>query len=151
MVEIKEGTGTIDEKSEAVTKKKDKYWKFKIDGLSYSMFEHEAGTNVGVGDKVKMYWTEKPGVNPNSGDPIVYRNLTSIGKEENYEEKTPEQLIKVENEVKSQSSYTPTLDTNTSIVRQVLYKVAGEILVKGTPSEEVNKYVKELEKGFYER
>ena len=49
----------------------------------------------------------------------------------------------------TQGGGSPTLSTNESIVRQVLYKVAGEILVKGTPAKEVNEYVKELEEGFY--
>ncbi len=44
---------------------------------------------------------------------------------------------------------TPTISTNESIVRQVLYKCAAELLVKATPAKEVNEYVKELEEGFY--
>ena len=42
------------------------------------------------------------------------------------------------------------LTTNQSIVRQVLYKCTAEVILKGAPVEEFNKYAKELEKGFYE-
>ena len=40
-------------------------------------------------------------------------------------------------------------DTNKIIVRQVLYKVAAELLEKGTPATKVNQFVRELEQGFY--
>lgn len=40
-------------------------------------------------------------------------------------------------------------DTKKSIVRQVLYKVAGELLEKGIAAQKVNEYVEILERGFY--
>lgn len=79
-----EGNGTIIQKSEAITKKGDKYWKFNIEvegkGKTYSLFEYEAGTKVSVGDQVKIFWTEKEGTFNNR--PITYRNLNSICREE---------------------------------------------------------------------
>ena len=51
----------------------------------------------------------------------------------------------------SQSEGVVTLSTNESIVRQVLYKCASELLFKGSPAKEVNEFVKELEKGFYRK
>ena len=41
------------------------------------------------------------------------------------------------------------VDTERSIVRQVLYKVAAELLEKGATASKVNGYVQELEQGFY--
>ncbi len=71
-----EGKGIVEEKSEHITKKQDKYWKFKIGGKTYSIFEFEAGKGISVGDEVQMYWTEKEG--SYEGKPITYRNLNSI-------------------------------------------------------------------------
>lgn len=79
--EVKEGEGTVEMKQEALTKNNDPYWKFKIDGKSYSLFEHEAGSGISVGDYVGMYWTETQKGN------ITYRNLNSIFKKEIHEEK----------------------------------------------------------------
>ncbi|MBI2580716.1 hypothetical protein HYV85_02810 [Candidatus Woesearchaeota archaeon] len=42
------------------------------------------------------------------------------------------------------------ITTETSIIRQVLYKVAAELLEKGAPAAKVNDFVKELEAGFYQ-
>ena len=42
------------------------------------------------------------------------------------------------------------VDTERSIVRQVLYKVAAELLEKGASASKVNEFVKELEVGFYQ-
>ncbi len=73
-----EGTGKIEEKSEAVTKKGDKYWKFKVNNKMFSLFEYPAGHDVSVGDNVKMYWTEKESTSNNQ--PVTYRNINSIFK-----------------------------------------------------------------------
>ena len=58
--EVYDGTGTITEKTEQLTKKGDQFWKFKIDEKTYSIFEYKAGELVKTGDAVKMIWTEKP-------------------------------------------------------------------------------------------
>jgi len=80
MSEVFEGTGVIETKEEAVTKKGDKYWKFTVDGKKYGLFEYEAGTKVSSGDNVKMYWHETEGQGTHG--PITYRNLKSIYKSE---------------------------------------------------------------------
>jgi len=74
--DVKEGAGVIESKAEAVTQGGDKYWKFKIDGKMFSLFNHEEGNGVSVGDSVGMYWTETQKGN------ITYRNLSSIFKQE---------------------------------------------------------------------
>ena len=79
MSDVKEGTGTIESKTESVTKKGDKFWKFKIDGKTYSLFEFEAGRDVEIGDQVKMFWTETEGAGQFGA--VTYRNLNSIFKE----------------------------------------------------------------------
>ena len=53
-----------------------------------------------------------------------------------------------ENSKRQETSNIPTTDK--LIVRQVLYKVAAELLEKGTPAAKVNEYVKQLEVGFYQ-
>jgi len=73
---IFEGDGTIEKKEEATTKDNAAYWKFVIDGKTYSLFEHESGLGVKVGEKVGMFWKEKKGTY--KGKPVTYRNLTSI-------------------------------------------------------------------------
>ncbi len=78
--EVHDGTGTIQEKTEQVTKKGDQFWKFKIDEKTYSIFEYKAGELVKSGDKVKMIWTETEGTGRHG--PVTYRNLRSIFKEE---------------------------------------------------------------------
>jgi len=75
-LKICEGEGLIEKKEENTTKKGDPYWKFVIDGKTYSLFEYEAGKGVRVGDHVGMYWTESQ--RSFGGKPITYRNLNSI-------------------------------------------------------------------------
>jgi len=91
MNEVKEGLGTIEEKSEAMSKKGE-YWRYKIrmDGdedakypTSFSMWDYEAGNKVKVGDYVKVFWEENPG--KSHGKDITYRNLKSIGTSDKYE------------------------------------------------------------------
>ena len=79
MTDVKEGNGIIESKTESVTKKGDKFWKFKIDGKTYSLFEFEAGREVEAGDQVKMFWTETEGAGQFGA--VTYRNLNSIFKE----------------------------------------------------------------------
>ena len=164
-----DGIGVIEAKEEAVKADKEQYWKLKIrqEGaeavLTYSLWDYEAGTKVKKGEKVKFYYTEKEGTGF-EGKPVTYRNIQSIGTLDKYEvdpelasksdsqlaEQAPSESMKdiVHKESSGGRGGTP-LTTNESIVRQVLYKVTGEILIKGTPAKEVNEYVKELEKGFY--
>ena len=53
-----------------------------------------------------------------------------------------------ENPKRKETSNIPTTDK--LIVRQVLYKVASELLEKNTPATRVNEFVKQLEVGFYQ-
>lgn len=71
-----EGSGLLEKKEECLTKKGDKYWKFIIDGKTFSLFEYEAGLGISVGNQVGMYWTETQG--DFNGKPITYHNLNSI-------------------------------------------------------------------------
>ncbi len=148
---VKEAVGIIEKKEECVTKKKDKYWKFVINGLTYSLFsDFEAGSKVNVKGKVKLIWTEKE--NPkNSESP--YRNLSAIFPQGvDYQKDSDKIVAKVENEVQAEEvKDSQELSTNESIVRQVLYKVAAEMLATGATANEVNSYVIELDRGFYKR
>ena len=72
-----QGEGTLEQKEEALKKDGTPYWKFKIDGKTYSLFEYELGHGVKVGDKVGMIWIEKEGKSAQGGS-ITYRNLNSI-------------------------------------------------------------------------
>ena len=88
--EISDGIGVIESKEEAVkSSDQSKYWKFKIvmegkqSAITFSLWEHDAGTNVKVGEQVKIMWTEKEGTNK-YGD-VTYRNTTSIGSIDKYE------------------------------------------------------------------
>ena len=164
--EVKEGIGVIEEKSEATKKDGEVYWKYKIvlDGvgspLTFSQWSFEEGKEVRTGTKVKLFWTEKQGTGF-EGKPVTYRNINSIGPTEVYEtsmagqsdeqlaKQAPKESLKDKVHKESRGGVGETLTTNQSIVRQVLYKVASELLVKGTPAKEINDYVKELEKGFY--
>jgi len=95
-----EGYGIIETKEEAVTKADKKYWKFKInvnyinknpvahESKTFSLWEHPAGNDVSVGDKVQIFWTEKPGVGQFGA--ITYRNLNSIAKVDSKEIKSEE-------------------------------------------------------------
>lgn len=75
--EVLEGTGIVDNKEEAIKKDGTKYWKFKIDGKTFSCWEYDMGNSVSKGDKVGLFWTEAPG--PGT---VVYRNITSIYPQE---------------------------------------------------------------------
>ena len=152
---VKEAVGILEKKEECVTKKGDKYWKFVINGLTYSLFsDFEAGSKVSTNEKVKIVWTEKE--NPkNSESP--YRNLSAIFPQSiDYQKDSDKIVAKVEHEVKSGTDAeevkdSQELSTNESIVRQVLYKVAAEMLATSSTANEVNSYVIELERGFYKR
>jgi hypothetical protein len=52
--------------------------------------------------------------------------------------------------VESKGGGSPQFNRDKSIVRQVMFKCAVDILEIGTPAQEVIKYAKELEEGFYE-
>ena len=78
-----EGSGIIDEKIEAKTKKDKLYWKFKINGMTFNMFEYDAGTKVSTGDKVKYFYIENKG--EFQGNEVTFRNLKSIFKDTEYE------------------------------------------------------------------
>jgi len=84
MNEPLEGTGVVEEKSENKTKKGDLYWRFKIDGQTFGLFEYKAGESVKVGDRVYYVYTESQGQGAHG--PITYRNLKSIGPEVSTEE-----------------------------------------------------------------
>ena len=73
---ILDGVGAIEHKDECLTKKQKKYWKFVINGQTYSLWEYDAGLNVSIGMVVNMTWTENPGTGKNG--PITYRNLKAI-------------------------------------------------------------------------
>ncbi len=149
---VKEAVGIIEKKEECVTKKGDKYWKFVINGLTYSLFsDFEAGSKVSTNEKVKIVWTEKEGTGPKG--PITYRNLSAIFPQSiDYQKDSDKTVAKVEHEVQAEEvKDSQELSTNESIVRQVLYKVAAEMLATGATANEVNSYVIELERGFYKR
>ncbi len=74
--QIKEGEGTVEKKNEAYTKNENPYWKFVIDGKTYSLFEYEIGKGIGEGDKVGMFWKEHIG--DYKGNKVTFRNLTNI-------------------------------------------------------------------------
>ena len=82
---VNEAKGIIISKEEALTKKDKKYWKFKIEREGkadmFSLWEYEAGEKVSVEDQVKLFWTEKEGTGK-MGQPITYRNLNSIYRED---------------------------------------------------------------------
>ena len=164
--------GVIEDKEEAVKSSENtKYQKFKItlEGaekpLTFSCWDYQAGTKVKKGEKVKFYYTEKESIGFEDR-PVIYRNIQSIGTLDKYEkdpnlgsdeelakQAPPESIVSRKEIVHKESSggrgEPSSLSTNQSIVRQVLYKVASELLVKATPAKEVNEYVKELEQGFY--
>ena len=149
---VKEAVGIIEKKEECVTKKGDKYWKFVINGLTYSLFSDlEAGSKVSTNEKVKIVWTEKEGTGPKGS--ITYRNLSAIFPQSvDYQKDSDKTVAKVENEVQAEEvKDSQELSTNESIVRQVLYKVAAEMLATGATASEVNSYVIELDRGFYKR
>ena len=84
---VLEGVGIIEEKSEAMSKK-GKYWRYKIRmdndldakyPTSFSMWEYEAGKEVSVDDHIKVTWEENPGKNA-VGKDVTYRNIKSISK-----------------------------------------------------------------------
>jgi hypothetical protein len=81
---VLDGFGVVEKKEECVTKKGDKYWKFVIDGKTYSLFEYPAGEKVSVGDNVKIVWTESE--KESQYGPVTYKNLKSIFKD------TPEEV-----------------------------------------------------------
>jgi len=170
MSEIKESQGIVESKEEKKTKKGNKYWKFVIDKKTYNLFKDvEAGDKVGVDDRVKITWTESP--NP-MDENKPYRNLNAIFLDEetvDIEHDSDEKLARVNKEVDkalfkcNKEGCTETkehghtrvskfeMSTNESIVRQVLYKVAGELLATGTEAAIVNDYVETLERGFYRK
>ncbi len=83
MSEEFEGVGVIEEKSEAMSKK-GKFWKYKIRladedfARTFNFFDYDAGTQVSVGDKVKLYWYENEA---DIGFGLqTFRNLKSIFK-----------------------------------------------------------------------
>lgn len=85
-----EDIGVIEAKEEAIKSSDNtQYWKFKItlEGaekpLTFSCWDYEAGTKVKKGEKVKFYYTEKPGTGF-EGKPITYRNIQSIGTLDKY-------------------------------------------------------------------
>ena len=86
MSEVKEGYGRVEEKSEAVKKNGEKYWKYKIilegavNPLTFSQWNYDDGKDVPVGKVNRITWTEKEG--QGSHGPITYRNINSIYKEE---------------------------------------------------------------------
>jgi hypothetical protein len=101
----KNGTGTVEKKKEAVSKKGDKYWKFVIDGLMYFLWDYEIGVDINVGSQIQAEWYETNGQGRNG--PVTYRNLTNLVKIETTEE-TVEQANpspKVEANLKPGESY----------------------------------------------
>jgi len=104
-----EGSGTIESKAEAVTKKGEKYWKFTVDGKIYSLFEYEAGHDVGAGDNVKMFWTET--VSNYDNKTVTYRNLNSIFKSE----ETPVEKIEDNPNLKMGNIVPPTQEQNQKV------------------------------------
>jgi len=90
--EVKEGTGIIENKEEA-NSKKGKYWRYKIRmnddkdakyPTSFSMWDYEGGSKVSVDDEVKVFWEENAGKNK-VGQEVTYRNIKSIGLVKDYE------------------------------------------------------------------
>ncbi len=150
--DIKEGKGTIEEKSEAVTKKGDKYWRFKVDGKYYSAFEYAAGLDVSVGMKVNMVWTETP--NPkNANSP--YRNLKSIyqgtdpiaGKSDEELANTPKEVDRVSGEggVPKSASYGSMQEVREKkIIKQAVLKAASQVVPRGTASKGLISYAEDL-------
>jgi len=75
-METYESSGVIEEKSEAAKKDGDKYWKFKIDGKTYSLWDYDKGINCHVGDEVRITYTQKE--SEFKGKKVVYRNISEI-------------------------------------------------------------------------
>ena len=118
---VHDGTGTIQEKTEQVTKKGDKFWKFKIDEKTYSIFEYKAGELVKTGDKVKMVWTESEG--QGKFGPVTYRNLRSIFKaDESNTDTTPSAHNGDSPKATGGGGLSP--DTDRRIVRQNVLRTA---------------------------
>ena len=154
--DIKTGKGKIEEKNEAVTKKGDKYWKFKIDGSYYSAFEYAAGLDVSVGMDVNMVWTETP--NPkNANSP--YRNLKSIYQgTDPIAGKSDEELANTQKEVdrvsggnrggviaSKSTSYGSMQETRErKIIKQAVLKAAASIVPRGTPTKGLISYAEDL-------
>ena len=167
-MEVKEAEGIIESKEEATKKDGELYWRYKINiegnVLTMSQWNYDDGKEVRAGQKVLVTWSEKEGTGMRG--PVTYRNIASIGHKEKYAQRDPK--LGSDDELTNQAPSNSIvqrkdlhkesrggLSTNESIVRQVLYKCASELLkmgFKGTPclAKEVNEYVKDLEKGFYE-
>ena len=167
MMEVKEGFGKVEEKSEAVKKDgTDKYWRYKIalnDGevLTFSQWKYDEGKEIHLGDEVKLFWTEKEGQGVHG--PVTYRNINSIGPTEAYKANAEPVISKKSDKELANEAPKSTilhkengggvgepLTINQSIVRQVMYKIAAEANVKGIPAKDLITYARELEKGFYE-
>ena len=104
-MEIKEGYGTIEEKSEGIDKNNKKYWKFKIrceDGKvnTFGLFEYDVGLAVSVGQQKYITWTEKEGQGQFGA--IMYRNIKSIGDAAQYK-KDPELAKKSDNQLATEA------------------------------------------------
>ena len=125
-MKVEEDIGTIEEKSEAVKKDgKENYWRYKItisDGHTYtfSQWNFEDGKEIHVGDKVKLFWTEKEGTGAHG--PVTYRNINSLATLKNIEkyEKDPELAKKSDEELAKEAPKGP------------FFKKVEEILDAGT-------------------
>lgn len=111
MSEEFEGVGTIEEKSEAMSKK-GKFWKYKIKlvdedfARTFNFFDYDAGIGASVGEKVKLYWYE------NEADVgyglQTFRNLRSIFKTNGVPDpilskQSDKELSKTEREINAKS------------------------------------------------
>lgn len=69
---------------------------------------------------------------------------------ENWQKVCKQCYVITKNGTQPRQAFQRGIETEKSIVKQVLYKVAAELLDKGTPATKVNEFVKELELGFYQ-
>ena len=106
--EVFNGTGVIEEKIEAMSKK-GAYWKYKIvlegkdNPNTFNFFDYEVGSKVKTGDEVQIFCNENEGTF--KGEPVTYKNLKSIFKIDDTKvdsvlsKKSDKELAKEEKEV----------------------------------------------------
>ena len=145
------GTGIVEEKGEKLTKKGDKFFKLKIDGITGSLFDAEMGDTFSVGDRVQYKGTNNPSTNPVTNKEIVFHNFTNIEKLEPFSEAsvTKENIVAEPPTEAVQGTQTPPArpinSIETDIHRQVFLKVSATIIEKPTTAVKVIDLAKELE------
>ena len=146
---IHEGKGTVEEKSEGKKKDGEKFWKFKINGKQFSLWDYEAGTQIELDQEIYMYWTEKPGTS--SGREVTWRNINSIMPIEDASALSDKKLAEVEKEVDKNigSGKATTRDSFTEGVRNgMLFKAAVDVAIYNAGQANKAVDVANIEKWF---